>query len=1323
MLRKLQKTLVMLLVLLLSGFVPAISAIAAGIELVDSSPEFEAAPDKVIKVYPGEKVDFKIKLAYTGGNQKNTSGTIHVDTKYYIGYPENPVPPKGTKDIPYSGETLSTVVDGAQIFVNSNVTPGTYNVPIQIKINDNKPGTGNSLVNDTVDKLTVEVLGEKVKPVVSITKPTEGKFYQSNQLSSSPEFTVEEQSTYRTEIFGWDTNTEGKHTVTVKAIDKYDNVGQASVTYYIDNTKPEIHSVLVDGGVYNTDSLKDIVKSYYTIKEPNLQSSTTPDLDLTVGSHTIKITALDKAGNYSEKSINYVVDNDAPTISFKFNDGGFYTSETFRTFNPYYEVKDDNLDNSTINASTPVLTEGPQSVTVSASDKANNHSTATANYTIDDTAPKVTINLENGKYYNASSLSKIGQLYTATDTNLSTVIPTGFGTTDGHYYASVRAVDKAGNATEKNVEYYVDTKDPAITIDSEKIANGGYYKSSYLQDLTNFYTVEDENKDKVDISPFDFTEGNHTLTIMATDKAGNSKTETITYTVDNTSPTISFNLTQNGFYHFKNLPENYYTTSDNNQVVSVVQSAYDKSEGTHELTVTAMDAAGNKTTATIKYTVDNTAPVVSIEKPKAGGYYKSADLPDDKPIYSIDEKNPYDFNIVGYNKKDESEHTVTIVATDAAGNIGTASVTYTVDNTKPTITSVLTNGGYYNADTLKQLGQYYTVQDTNLYPESVKASDLIYTEGKHTAKISAIDKAGNEAEKTIEYTVDNTKPVITFKFDDNGFYTSEKFKTFTPYFTIDDENLDENTVDFNGLGFTEMKHELSVSAADKAGNSNSAKASYTIDDTAPEVSLTLEAGKYYNLAALETLGQYWTANDTNLFDVQHTPLATSDGTYTATVTAVDKAGNSTSKSVEYHLDNTPPVINIDETKLKDGGFYNAAYLKGLTEKPYTVTEVNPVTDNASDLKFDEGTYAYTVTVTDKAGNTTTKTISYTVDNTAPTISLKLTENGIYTSQFLYEMGQYYSASDNNNDITVSADPLIMGEDGTYTLRVTATDKAGNRSSVSITYTVDDTKPAVKFYLTNGKHYSTKALTEALTGPKTYYAVTDEHLIDVKADELQTGEGVHKLTVTAKDAAGNTTVSTITYTVDNTAPVISGLQGLKDGQRFLVGQEVEVIPIVTDKLDSNPNLQFEQKLDTSKAGIHTVTVTATDQAGNTSTFKYSYHVYDFSGVQQPIEANGTSTFKKNSTIPVKFEIYDGKEQVNDAIATIQLVKITDQISGVPFDGISTSAASEGNLFRSNSQYIFNLGTKTLDEGQFKAIITILLDGKKVTKESSTFYIRK
>ncbi|MFZ7942422.1 Ig-like domain-containing protein [Neobacillus sp. 19] len=1765
MLKKLQKTFVILLALLISGLVPTISAIAA-VELVDSSPEFQAAPDKTINVLPGGTVDFKIKLAYTGGNQKNTSGTIHVDTKYYIGYPENPAQPKETKDIPYSGETLSTIVEGAQIFVGANVPPGPYKVPIQIKIDDNKPGTGNTLVNETVDMLTVNVLGETVKPVVNITNPIEGKYYQSSQLPANPEFTVVDQSPYTTTITGWDKTTDGMHTVTVTATDKYKNVGQASVTYYIDNTPPEIATTLVNHGVYNADSLKDNVKNYYTITEMNPQSSSAPDLDLTAGAHTVKITATDKAGNYSEKVINYVIDNDAPTISFKFNDEGFYTSKTFKTFDPYYDVKDDNLDNSTINASTPVFTEGSHSVTVSASDKAKNHASATASYTIDDTAPKVTINLENGKYYNASALSAVGDFYSATDENISAVKPAGFGTTDGHYNASVRAVDMAGNATEKEVEYYVDTIDPVITIDSEKIANGGFYKSSYLNGLTNFYTVADANTDIDHVTPFDLTEGEHTLTITARDKAGNIKTETITYTVDNSAPTISFNLTTKGFYNSKNLPENYYSTTDNNEVVSVVASAYDKSEGTHELTVTAMDAAGNSTEATIKYTVDNTNPEVSISLPANGGFYKSSDLPDeptftvketnnyttnitgynkdddaehtvtvkaadiagnegstsvtytvdntepvittkivnggfynketieklgqyyevsdinidqkdisadelvltegkhsatitaidkagnksvetieytvdntvptitfnfndggfyttenfkkfdpyyevkdenldestitanevsfaerenqltvsaadlaknansatahytiddtnpevtlhlaegkfynqseidsvhdfytatdknlfsvepagfgrtdghyiasvkatdkagngttktvtyhvdtvkpvitihdtklanegfyqasylenlkdyysvkdenidrinvspfkqengtytftitatdkagnteteslsytidntpptinfsinkeyyqsanlpleyytaddnnkvvkveaddydqsegthtlkvtawdaagnsttetitytvddtdpvvlitlpaengfyktstlpDNPTFTVDEKNPYTTDVLGYNRETETNSTVTIKATDAAGNVGTATINYTVDNTAPTITSTLIDGGYYNADALDELGTYYDVKDTNLVPESVQASEIDTTEGEHTAVITAVDKAGNKAEKTIHYIVDNTVPKISFYFTDEGFYTSANFKNYDPYYQVEDTNLDNETIKASEIGFTEKLHEVTVSASDKAKNFNSASASYTIDDTKPEVTISLKKGKYYNLAALAELGIYYSATDTNLADVEASPLGTVDGTYTAEVKARDKAGNETQKSVQYYVDNTAPKIEFDETKLADGGFYNAAYLKALTGAFYQVIDNNPETDSASDLIFEEGTHKFTVTATDKAGNTTSKTISYTVDNTDPTITFNLTPEGYYQTAKL--PGTYYNATDNNDGLEVTADPFLTTE-GTYTLNVTATDKAGNSTSKSITYTVDNTNPVIEFHLTPGKHYTTKALTEALSGFDKYYLITEKHLNEVQADELMTEEGEHTLTVTAMDEAGNAASGSIIYTVDNTAPMISGLEGLIEGQRFLVGQAVDVIPIVEDNLDKNPNLQFSERLDTSKAGVQSITVTATDKAGNKSTFKYSFHVYNFSGVLQPVKADGSSTFKKNSTVPVKFQIADGAQYVKDAKSTISLVKISNEGSEEVAQVISTSSATEGNLFRYDStdnQYIFNLGTKTLDDGKYKACITIDLDGGKIIKESQTFSIRK
>ncbi|MGK7377147.1 Ig-like domain-containing protein [Planococcus sp. 1R117A] len=1318
--RKAAKGLTVFSAVLLSGVISTSTTLAAELE---AAAEFTAIGQDNFQLKQGSVKTFNITLSYKEGTP-NTKGKLFVDTKYYL------VGDKITSDTPkainFEGKTLSA--PNVEITVDaSKASPNLYNMPVNVTIENEKGKNGNNILeNKTVDNMRVLVLPtDTTAPTVSISKPISGGFYQSSQLPEQPEYTVKDESAWNASTTGW-SKEEGAHSLQVTATDFYGNVGNASVNYTVDNTLPVITSQLANGGVYSTDALKALQGDYYSISEQNLASSQADPLDVTDGEHTVVISAQDKAGNKVEKSITYIVDNDVPTISFNFEDGGFYTSSAFKKFSPYFDVQDDNLDSSKTVSAEPVLSEGHQSLTVEATDLAGHTNSAKASYTIDDTKPEVAIHLEDGRFYNQSALSAVKEFYSVNDLNHFSTKADGFATEDGSHQASVAAVDLAGNETTKTVNYTVDTVAPVIAIDAKKLANGGFYTSAHVKELADFYTAKDANLDdeKVVADSLKFEEGTHTFSVTATDKAGNASVETVTYTVDNSAPELSFNLEDGGFYQSANLPKDYFTASDNNGVVSVVSAdEFNAAEGTHTLSVTVMDAAGNSTTNSVSYTVDDTAPKVAISAPANGGVYKSADLPEE-PAFTVDEAHAYTSNVIGWNTTDEAAHTASVTATDKAGNAGVAEVTYTVDNTAPEITSALVDGGFYNAESLQTLGEYFSVSDANLDAEKIAASELVLTEGKHVATITATDKAGNKAEKAIHYTVDNTKPTILFGFNNEGFYTTNNFKAFNPYYTVTDENLDEKSVSAEEASLAEGTNSVTVSASDLAKNTNSATASYTIDNTKPEVSVSLEAGKYYTLAALEELGQYWKATDANLYDVDASPLATTDGTHTATVTAIDKAGNETTVSVEYHVDNTAPVIELEEEKLADGGFYNGAHLQSLTEKPYTIVDANPASDSASDFETEEGTHEYTITATDKAGNKTEKTISYTVDNSAPSISFLLDENGVYNAAALENIGQYYAVKDNHENFTVEADALETKADGSYKATVTAVDRAGNSSTSTIAYTVDNTTPEIAFQLKNGAHYTSKSLVDAL-GSGNYFTATDTHLGKVQADELITSEGTHTLNVTALDAAGNQTTASISYTVDNSAPVISGLQGLFDGQRFMQGQDVNVIPVAADNLDQDLQLATT-KLDTSKTGKQTVTVSATDKAGNVSTYTMSYHVYGFSGVLEPVKADGKSAFQKNRTVPVKFQIADGSLFAKDATATIHLVKASGNAVGEEVQVTSTSNATVGNLFRydlSDNQYIFNLGTKDLEVGQYKAVITITLDGQTTIKDSPVFSIKK
>lgn len=98
-----------------------------------------------------------------------------------------------------------------------------------------------------------------------------------------------------------------------------------------------------------------------------------------------------------------------------------------------------------------------------------------------------------------------------------------------------------------------------------------------------------------------------------------------------------------------------------------------------------------------------------------------------------------------------------------------------------------------------------------------------------------------------------------------------------------------------------------------------------------------------------------------------------------------------------------------------------------------------------------------------------------------------------------------------------------------------------------------------------------------------------------------------------------------------------------------------------------------------------------------------YVYALGGIQQPINADGSSIFKIGSTIPVKFPLSDASgTPVSTAVATLSLAKISNGIEGTYMEAVSRCAADSGNQFRYDStaqQYIFNLATKELEKGTY------------------------
>ena len=285
------------------------------------------------------------------------------------------------------------------------------------------------------------------------------------------------------------------------------------------------------------------------------------------------------------------------------------------------------------------------------------------------------------------------------------------------------------------------------------------------------------------------------------------------------------------------------------------------------------------------------------------------------------------------------------------------------------------------------------------------------------------------------------------------------------------------------------------------------------NDTTPTLSGTAEAGSTVTIYQNETEVGTTTANVDSQWTF--TPSLTEDGSYFFTATATDAAGNVSDASSTYTItldtaapaaptiqsaeDDVPPV----EGTVASGGSTNdtTPTLSGTAEAGSTVTiyqnetEVGTTTANVdSQWTFtpsltEDGSYFFTATATDAAGNVSDASSTYTITldtaaPAAPTIqsaeddvppvegtvaSGGSTNDTTPTLSGTAEAGSTVTIYQNETEVgttTANVDSQwtftpSLTEDGSYFFTVMATDAAGNVSDASSTYTVtlDTAAPA------------------------------------------------------------------------------------------------------------------------------------------------------------------------------------------------------------------------------------------------------------------------